>query len=208
MCTPPPCKAGEVNFCPSDCPGGCGTRCATPTPIPTPPVFEPTGIQVHGIFKPIWEKANVGDYLGYPVDEAVADRQYAKQYFEKGYLYWWDRPDDRGLIWAVEVPQPGATQGSRWSGPYEDTWDGKNPYTCAAAQANSNGPIRGFGKLWCDTPGISQAIGSAQEEEGGTGDSANYGVVQFFQNGVMLYSPLDHQVFVLFSGGAWQRHPR
>jgi hypothetical protein len=171
-------------------------------------VFEPTGIQVHDIFKPIWEKVNVGDYLGYPVDEAVADRRYAKQYFEKGYLYWWDRPEHRGLIWVVEVPQPEANQGSRWSGPYEDTWDGKNPYACTAAQANSNGPIRGFGKLWCDTPGISQAIGSTQEEERGTGDSTNYGVVQFFQNGVMLYSPLDREVFVLFNGGAWQRHPR
>jgi hypothetical protein len=35
MCTPPPCKKGEVYYCPGDCPGGCGTICVTPTPKPT-----------------------------------------------------------------------------------------------------------------------------------------------------------------------------
>jgi formylglycine-generating enzyme required for sulfatase activity len=35
MCTPPPCKEGEVYYCPGDCPGGCGTQCATPRPEPT-----------------------------------------------------------------------------------------------------------------------------------------------------------------------------
>ena len=34
VCTPPPCKQGEVYHCPDDCPGGCGTQCATPTPHP------------------------------------------------------------------------------------------------------------------------------------------------------------------------------
>ncbi len=32
VCTPPPCTADEVYYCPSDCVGGCGTVCATPTP--------------------------------------------------------------------------------------------------------------------------------------------------------------------------------
>jgi hypothetical protein len=34
MCTPPPCKPGEVYYCPGNCPGGCGTVCTTPTPTP------------------------------------------------------------------------------------------------------------------------------------------------------------------------------
>jgi len=37
VCTPPPCRAGEVYYCPGDCPGGCGTVCATPTPGPVVP---------------------------------------------------------------------------------------------------------------------------------------------------------------------------
>jgi cysteine-rich repeat protein len=45
-CTPPPCREGEVFYCPGECPGGCGTECATPTPTPTPtdtPTPCPTG---------------------------------------------------------------------------------------------------------------------------------------------------------------------
>jgi Tol biopolymer transport system component len=37
MCTPPPCAAGEVLYCPGECPGGCGVQCATVTPIVTVP---------------------------------------------------------------------------------------------------------------------------------------------------------------------------
>jgi hypothetical protein len=206
MCTPPACGADEVYYCQDECPGGCGTQCATPTPTLTPPSFEATGIEVQQIFQPIWEKPGVGDYLGYPTQPAGGDRRYARQYFERGYLYWWDRPDGRGLIWAVEMPQPGENQGARWTGPYEDTWDGGDRFSCQAARDTSAGPVSGFGKLWCEHPEIAQAIGIPTESEQGTGESTSYGVVQFFQNGVMLYSPLDHEVFVLFDSGGWGRY--
>ena len=41
MCTPPPCKEGEVYYCEGECPGGCGTQCATPTaaPLPAPTIL-------------------------------------------------------------------------------------------------------------------------------------------------------------------------
>jgi hypothetical protein len=208
VCTPPPCATGEVYFCPGECPGGCGAQCATPTRTATPPSFEPTGIEVHNALKPVWEKPGVKEYVGYAAGEASDDRRYAKQYFERGYLYWWDRPGGRGLIWAVELPQLGARQGARWFGPYEDTWDGGDAYSCQAARASANGPVSGFGKLWCNNPQIAQTIGAARESERGTGESENYGVVQYFQNGVMLYSPLDHEVWVLFDSGGWQRHAR
>lgn len=207
-CTPPPCKANEVYYCPDDCPGGCGTHCATPTPSPTPPSFDPTGIEIHEVFMPVWEQPEVGDYLGYPTKTAIDDRQYARQYFERGYLYWWDQPDKPGLIWTMEISQPGARQGLRWIGPYEDTWDGGDPYSCGAARANPDGPIRGFGKLWCDNPEIAEAIGAARGPEQGTDNTTSYGVVQFFQGGVMLYSSLDREVWVLFNGGTWQKYSR
>lgn len=207
-CTPPPCKADEVYYCPGVCPGGCGTLCATPTPTVPPPSFEPTGIETHEVFKPVWEQPGVKDYLGYATEAAIDERHYARQYFERGYLYWWDQPDDLGLIWTVEIRQPGARHGFRWTGPYEDAWDGSDPYSCDAARANPNGPVRGFGKLWCDNPEIAEAIGAARGSEQGTGDTTSYGVVQFFQGGVMLYSPLDREVWVLFNGGTWQRHAR
>ena len=156
----------------------------------------------------MWEQPQIRDYIGYPTDAASADRRYARQYFERGYLYWWDRPDAESLIWAVEIPQPGVRQGFRWSGPYEDLWDGDDPYTCDAARANPDGPIRVFGKLWCDHPDIAEAIGAARGSEQGTGNATSYGVVQFFQGGLMFYSPADREVWVLFDGGTWQRHSR
>lgn len=208
MCTPPPCKADEVYHCPDTCPGGCGTQCATPTPTIEPPAYEPTGIEAHAMFKPIWEQPDVKLYLGYPVEPASDDRRYARQYFERGYLYWWDQPDDRGLIWAISIAQPDARQGLQWSGPYEDVWDGAEPYSCDAARANPDGPIRGFGRLWCDRPGVAETIGAARGSEQGTGNTNNYGGVQFFQGGVMLYSPLDREVWVLFNQGGWQRYSR
>jgi len=156
----------------------------------------------------VWEQPGVKDYLGYPTQAASDDRHYARQYFERGYLYWWDRPNAEGLMWAVEIPQPGARQGFQWTGPYEDVWDGDDTYSCDAARANPDGPIRGFGKLWCDHPEIAEAIGAARGSEQGTGNTTSYGVVQFFQNGLMLYSPIDHEVWVLFDGGTWQRHSR
>lgn len=208
MCTPPLCKADEVYHCPDTCPGGCGTQCATPTPTLEPPSYEPTGIETHAMFKPVWEKPGVNLYLGYPVEPASNDRRYARQYFERGYLYWWDQPDDRGLIWAIEIPQPSARQGLQWSGPYEDVWDGAEPYSCDAARANPDGPIRGFGRLWCDHPEIAEVIGAARGSEEGTGNTSTFGGVQLFQGGVMLYSPLDREVWVLFNQNGWQRYSR
>jgi hypothetical protein len=207
-CTPPLCETDEVHHCPAACPGGCGTQCATPTPRPTPPFFEPTGVETHDIFKPIWEHQEVKDYLGYPIETARDGRHYARQYFERGYLYWWDQPDARGLIWVIEISQPGARQGFGWSGPHEDLCDGGEPYSCDTARGNPDGPIRGFGKLWCDNPEIAEAIGAARGSEQGTGNTSSYGAVQFFQAGVMLHSPLDRQVWVLLNGGTWQLHAR
>jgi hypothetical protein len=65
--------------------------------------------------------------------------------------------------------------------------------------------VSGFGKLWCDTPDVNQALGNATEAEQGTGDSPHFGIVQVFQGGLMLYSPLDMLVWVLYDEGGWQR---
>ena len=208
VCTAPACQVGEVYSCTGDCPGGCGTTCATPTlgpPTPTPPNYQPTGIDPHPALKTVWEKPGVKAYLGYATESGPDQRHFARQYFEGGYMYWWERPNQPGYIWVVNVADPSATQGFSWSGPYLDTWDGKDAYSCDAARHTSFGPVSGFGKLWCDKPEIAAAIGAPREPESGTGDSTDYGIVQTFQGGTMLYSPLDHQVWILYVGGTWQR---
>ncbi|MCS7260844.1 MAG: Ig-like domain-containing protein [Anaerolineae bacterium] len=207
-CTPPSCRPGEVYYCPQSCPGGCGLQCATPSPTPTRPTFTPTNIEVHALLKPIWEKPEVKTALGYPSSTASDDRQYARQYFERGYMYWWNRPEGRGLIWVVQIPDGSAMSGFGWIGPFEDTWEGKERFSCEEARRNKYGPHSGFGKLWCDHPEIAQTIGVPREPERGTGESRDYGIVQFFQGGTMLYSPLDREVWVLVNGGTWQRYYR
>lgn len=208
VCTPPACQAGEVYHCPGACPGGCGTECATPTPTATRPTFRPTDFALHDLLKPIWDKPEVSQLIGYPTAAASDDRQYARQYFERGYMYWWDRPDARGLIWVVQMPDGGAMSGFGWIGPFEDTWGGDDPISCEAASQTAYGPRSGFGRLWCDHPEIAQTIGAAREPERGTGESTDYGVVQTFQGGTILYSPLDREVWVLANGGAWLRYFR
>lgn len=207
-CTPPLCRPGEVYYCPQSCPGGCGLQCVTPSPTPTRPTFTPTNIEVHALLKPIWEKPEVKGVLGYPSSTASDNRQYARQYFERGYMYWWNRPEGRGLIWVVQIPDGSAMRGFGWIGPFEDTWEGKERFSCEEARRTKYGPHSGFGKLWCDHPEIAQTIGAPREPERGTGDSTDYGIVQFFQGGTMLYSPLDREVWVLVNGGTWQRYYR
>jgi hypothetical protein len=123
-------------------------------------------------------------------------------------MYWWNRPDAPGLIWVVQMPDPGAMMGFGWIGPFEDTWDGGEPFSCDLARKNPNGPRSGFGRLWCEHPEIAQTVGAAREPERGTGESNDYGVVQTFQGGTMLYSPLEREVWVLVNGGSWQRYFR
>ena len=207
-CALPSCQPGEVYYCAQSCPGGCGLQCATPSPTPTRPTFAPTDIEVHPLLKPIWEKPEVKEALGYPSSVASDNRQYARQYFERGYMYWWNRPEGRGLIWVVQIPDGSAMSGFGWIGPFEDTWEGKERFSCEEARQTKYGPHSGFGKLWCDHPEIAQTIGAPREPERGTGESSDYGIVQFFQGGTMLYSPLDHEVWVLVSGGTWQRYYR
>ena len=205
VCTPPPCEDDEVHFCPDTCPGGCGTQCATPTAWAS--FFEPTGFEVHDVLEPIWNQSGIKDRLGYPTEDAATNRKYARQYFSQGFLYWLDRPENPGLIWVIEIPDPAVSQGLRWAGPFEDTWNEEDPYSCDAARANIYGPKAGFGALWCEHTQIADAIGAARDPEQGTGDSTNYGLLQQFQGGTLLYSPIDREVWVLFKGEGWQRYP-
>ena len=207
VCTPPLCPAGQMLICPGDCPNACGLLCVPPPPTFTPAPFPPTGIEVHVTLRSTWSKPGVKEYLGNPITPPSADRNYARQYFERGYFYWWDRPDGPGLIWVVEIPDPSLNYGYRWRGPYEDTWkSGDDPISCEAARHTPYGPKRGFGRLWCTHPEVAQIVGQARAPEDGTGDSEYKTVIQLFQGGLMFYSPLDGEIYVLFNSGMWQRY--
>jgi hypothetical protein len=178
----------------------------TPTSTPTPGTFTATGLQPEGRFKDIWHEVGGGDSrLGYPTGPEISDRNFAKQYFEKGLMYWWDNPDGPAYIWVIDSPATDLKSGTTWNR-YPDTWQGGDEYSCDEARANGgSGPVRGFGQLWCERPELQTRLGNPREREAGSGGNPPYGHVQFYQGGVMLHNPLNAEVFVLFAQGDWLR---
>jgi hypothetical protein len=197
--TEPPSATPTPNLTPSATP----TITPTPTVTPKPQNFEPTDFEPEGRFAEIWLALGSGNSrLGYPTGPEIANRDYAKQFFENGLMFWWDSPDDPDPIWVLDSPGVGFERGDT-SNRYIDTWEGDDPYSCA--EARSGGPVRGFGKVWCDFPELQNRLGFPSEPEGGSGGQAPYASVQFFQGGVMIYNPINSDVYVLFEQGDWQR---
>lgn len=185
-------------------PTGTPTVTLTPTPTPKPQTFDPTGLQPEGRFKDIWLELGGGQSrLGYPTGPEITGQNYAKQFFERGLMFWWDHPDDPDPIWVLDSPAPDFSSGSR-SNRYVDTWaNSQGEYACP--EARQGGPVRGFGKLWCEQPELQTRLGLPSEPEQGSGGKAPYASVQFFQGGTMIYNPANSEVYVLFAQGDWLR---
>ena len=182
---------------------------STPTPTPTSGTFAATGLEPEGRFKDIWLEVGAGDSpLGYPTGPVITDRDFARQLFEQGLMVWWDSPDDPNLIWVIDSPAADLSRGAT-SNRYPDTWDDDDDddvYSCDAARENDDkGPVRGFGKLWCEQPRLQTRLGDPGGNERGSGGFPPFAEVQFFQGGVMIYNPIDREVYVLFDQGNWWR---
>jgi hypothetical protein len=179
---------------------------STPTATPTPGLFLPTDLEPDGRFQDIWQELGAGkSRLGYPTAPKIIDRNYARQYFERGLMFWWDNPDSPDYIWALDTPAADLKSGVNWHR-YADAWDGDQEFSCVAAEANGGvGPVRGFGYLWCSQPILQARLGNPRGFEAGSSENPPYSQVQFFQGGVMLTNPLDAEIYVLFAQGDWLR---
>ena len=176
-------------------------------PAQLPSICQDTGFRPDPIFAPAWVALGAGECpMGYPLGPATTDRNYAKQFFERGFMFWWDAPQTPQPIWMVHTPDPLASSGDTWSR-YEDAWDPTQPeYPLPCPEAGSPlGPKAGFGYTWCVRPGVKDMVGMPLEAEFGSGDVFPRGAVQFFQGGVMIENPADRQVWVLVDGGGWRR---
>jgi hypothetical protein len=190
------------------------TPTSPPTDTPIPPTFTPTrplnpdtGYSPHPIFNTMWEELGGGlGPLGYPTGPAVTDRNYAKQFFARGFMYWWQSPTPPEPIWVVSMPDPAANSGTTWTR-YDNAWDATKPlFPPGCPEATEPlGPMAGFGVTWCDRSGIKEQIGAPRERESGSGDVYPKGAVQFFQHGVMFENPSDRQVWALVEGLGWRR---
>lgn len=182
------------------------TPTITPTPsaTPAPEKFDPTGLEPDGRFKDIWQALGAGDSrLGYPTGPEIIERDYARQPFERGLMVWWDNPQTPDYIWVIDSPSDDLS-GGKTSNLYPDTWSSDQPEVACEA-AKDGGPVRGFGKVWCDHAELQPRLGKPTEAERGSGGSPPFAVVQFYQGGAMLYIPHTAEVFVLFAQGDWQR---
>jgi hypothetical protein len=142
--------------------------------------------------------------LGYPVAEPVRDRLCARENFERGYMLWFDNPQDPDFVWAAVISNPAADSGSR-SYKFTDTWPGSPEYWCDEAAARAPlGPKRGFGMLWCIYPELRADIGPALDEEVGGPDHPRC-EAQRFQGGAIVHNPLDAAYWVFIDNGGWYR---
>ncbi|UCC89399.1 MAG: protein kinase [Anaerolineales bacterium] len=203
---------------PTSTPIPTNTPLPTPTPVPTdtpvPPTFTPTqplnpdtGYRPYALFNPMWEELGGGSGpLGYPTGSAITDRNYARQYFERGFMYWWQSPTLPEPIWVVIMPDPAASSGVTWAR-YDNAWDSSKPlFPPGCPEATEPlGPMAGFGVTWCDRPGVKEQVGAPRERESGSGDVYPKGAVQFFQHGVMLENPSTREIWALIDGMGWRR---
>jgi hypothetical protein len=172
-----------------------------PTPVPTlppPPPPPPTStftpappcpIPVAGPFIGVWSGSVRGE-LGCPV-ETVHETWTAVERFERGVMLW---REDQRMIYVL------ANDGT-WR-KIADTWiEGMPQYACSdVPPAGLVKPQRGFGLVWCTTPGMKSLVGWALEEEHGI--TTQY---QSFQNGEMIRAE-DSSIYVLLRSGWWRRY--
>jgi hypothetical protein len=161
----------------------------TPTPqvVPTP---TPCALLPAEPFAAALADEEIAAHIGCPVAEATTTGA-AFQPFEQGLMFW--RADRRD----IDVLH---TDG--WWAGYTDTWDESQPVDDPSLTPPEGlwQPVRGFGKVWREQLDEPQTrIGWALEPERGYDMLA-----QSFAGGEML-AGIEGQVFILYTGGTWDR---
>ena len=116
-------------------------------------------------------------------------------------MFWQDNPDDDVIL--VLLYGADADHGS-WRR-FVDAWrEGDLEQAGYAPPPGLLEPVRGFGRVWRDEleggPDGSVDLGWAIVPEQGFA-----GTWQPFERGLMLWNPVDAQLYVLLDGGAWER---
>lgn len=105
--------------------------------------------------------------------------------FEHGRMLW--RADRREIIALLSD--------GHWS-TYPDTFNGTETVTPAPGE-----PIRGFGKVWRETPTLRAAIGAATAPEQPIG-----GAIEEFEHGLLVWTA-DRTIYALYADGTWEQYP-
>jgi hypothetical protein len=139
--------------------------------------------------------------MGCPT-EAIRDVPMVWQQYERGQMIYVQqdiRPPTERLIYTLKTdPQP--LRHAR----YVDTWDAPQPSSGGETPPPGRiEPVRGFGKVWREQPGVREALGWATEYEIG-----DRGVVQRFTNGEILWLYGSDFVYILGPEGQATAFPR
>ena len=157
-------------------------------------------------FGALWSSnREIRDTLGCPED-TTGERgiRTAYQRFERGTMIWVDVDDVYNPARSILVLYDDGTFTR-----YADTWD-EGQAVSDPRLAPPEGlyqPVRGFGKVWRDVPGVRDRLGWAVEPERGS-----HGAYQRFSYGTMVWIEDFDQIWVFAgdlywnTGGTWSVH--
>jgi hypothetical protein len=136
--------------------------------------------------------------MGCPT-EVLRNVGVARQQYERGVMLYVQELPQIGTIYALKTdPQP-----LRYT-VHADTWTPAQPHSGGEAPpAGRVEPVRGFGKVWREQPGVRDALGWAMDYE--IGDN---GTLQRFQNGAVLWTYSDDFVWIFGPDGQATAYPR
>jgi DNA-binding beta-propeller fold protein YncE len=123
--------------------------------------------------------------------EPAKDINFAVQQLQNAEMFW---KEDEKKIYVLYNDKTWAA--------YDDTWESSQPVdSCpnVTVPAGALKPIRGFGKIWCTTPGVRAKAGDAV-----TGEFGLYpATTEKFERGRIFGGPVG-QLFALFSDARWE----
>lgn len=213
---PPPTAAPPPTATPSDTPvpptatpsdtpvPPTATATVTPEPPTETPVAECDESLLRGGFGRLYnDEVRVRVGLGCPVGPEVAGEA-SEQFFERGTMYWWGRNGTRFRDTVFVLFGSNAGSYTAFSAEQVAALDDPPP------QDDPNAPQRGFGSVYFNADGVAERLGRWISSEISLRD-ARAGVIQFFDRGVMLYTPMytpenNASIFVLYDTGDFARY--
>jgi serine/threonine-protein kinase len=168
------------------------TEAPTPTPLPTKEVVEATPTTC---VQPLDEalsglnQLTLNEPLGCPRAESVTTPG-AWQPFENGLMLW---RADSNLIYTIGPDEAWFYLGDQWR-------EGDDPYDPSIiVPSGYYQPVRGFGKVWRNRPGVRADLGWALTEE-----VALMVIIQEFTDGQVWHSPEQDRFMILYNSGNYQ----
>lgn len=176
----------EATPTPAATPALVATAVAPPTPVPPLSGEPPVGLfRPRGLFGGQWQgEPALQQALGWSASEQHQLVEAAVQTFEHGVMIW--RGDTRQIYAIFNDNTWGVFDDSFAEGDMESD-------PSLVAPGGLQQPVRGFGKVWRNTPDVRAKLGWATAKE--KADSAS---LQEFERGAMIY--LAGQVFALSDG--------